>query len=279
MPGEPGTRGTPSVDALRRRALAVRRDIVGMLKMARAGSLLPPFSAVDILVWLYGGILKVCSEAPLEPERDRFVLSRASAAPALYAVLAERGFFERDELWGYGRLGSLLQGTPEPRRTPGVDVSCGAPGMGVGIALGLALALKDCRPGANVCCLLGAEELRTGSTWESLDRALASPPANLTLIVEHARVPEKVGDAFGSPELASRLSSLGCDVRCADGHDYDSLTEAWASLSKDRLRVVLACTVRGKGLPPLREGVLNDTSILDHQTTELLLRSLEAVSS
>ena len=270
---------------LQARALAVRRDILGMLKTSNLGSLRSSFSAVELLVWLYGAILSLRPEAPAEAGRDRFVLSRVSAAPALYAVLAGYGFFGRDELWSYGRLGSLLQTTPECRRSPGVDVSCGAPGMGTGIALGLALSLRDCRPVPNVLCLLGAEELEAGPTGEALARAAAQPPSNLTLIVECAIV-EGAEDLSWRPALiAERLAALGCTVVCADGHDYASLQEAWSSLSGDRLRVILARTVHGKGLPDgkglpgLRERAWDDADTLDPQVTEHLIRGLEDTPS
>ena len=268
------------------RALAVRRDILGMLKTSNLGSLRSSFSAVELLVWLYGTILNLRPEAPTEAGRDRFVLSRVSAAPALYAVLAGYGFFGRDELWSYGRLGSLLQTTPECRRSPGVDVSCGALGMGAGIALGLALSLRDCRPVPNVLCLLGAEELGAGPTGEALARAAAHSPSNLTLIVECAIAEGAEEDLSRRPALiAERLAALGCTVVCADGHDYASLQGAWSSLSGDRLRVILVRTVYGRGLPDgkrlpgLRERAWDDADTLDPQVTELLIRGLEDTPS
>ena len=269
------------------RALAVRRDILGMLKTSNLGSLRSSFSAVELLVWLYGAILSLRPEAPTEAGRDRFVLSRVSAAPALYAVLAGYGFFGRDELWSYGRLGSLLQTAPECRRSPGVDVSCGALGMGAGIALGLALSLGDGRPIPNVLCLLGAEELEAGSTGEALARAVVQPPSNLTLIVECAIVGCAEGEALSRrpARIAERLAALGCTVVCADGHDYASLQGAWSSLSGDRLRVILARTVHGKGLPDgkglpgLRERAWDDADTLDPQVTEHLIRGLEDTPS
>ena len=194
---------------LQGRALVVRRYIVGMLRNASAGSLFSSFSAVELLVWLYGAVLRTGPGGADEDNRDRFVLSRVSAAPALYAVLAERGFFGRDELWSYARLGSLLQAAPECPRTPGVDVSCGAPGMGAGIALGLALSLKDDQLAAHVFCLLGAEELGMGATWEAL--AAVRAPENLTLIVECPETPScgrgtpggAIGPRIGSPPWAA----------------------------------------------------------------------------
>ena len=271
-----------SLKTLQERALVVRRDIVGMLRAASAGSLFSSFSAVELLVWLYGAVLRTAPGEPDEDGRDRFVLSRVSATPALYAVLAERGFFGREELWSYARLGSLLQAAPDRPRTPGVDVSCGAPGMGAGIALGLALALKDSRPTVRVFCLMGAEELMMGATWEALDLAAARAPENLTLIVE---CPKASSCGRGTPGgfdwAADRLSAMGCRVARADGHDYASLEEARSSLSGSdgRFGVVLARTVHGRGLPSLLECPLDDASVLDNQVTELLIRGLKDVPS
>ena len=265
---------------LQGRALVVRRYIVGMLRNASAGSLFSSFSAVELLVWLYGAVLRAGPGGVDEDNRDRFVLSRVSAAPALYAVLAERGFFGRDELWSYARLGSLLQAAPECPRTPGVDVSCGAPGMGAGIALGLALSLKDNQPTAHVFCLMGAEELMMGATWEVL--AAVRAPKNLTLIVECPETPSRGrGTPRGLDWAADRLSAMGCRVAHADGHDYVSLEEARSSLSGSdgRFGVVLARTVHGRGLPSLLECPLDDASVLDNQVTELLIRGLEDVPS
>lgn len=261
------------IDRLRARALSVRRDVIGMLKGARVDNLRASFSAVEILVWLYGSVLRTSSLKMADAERDRFVLSRVSAAPSLYAVLAERGFFERDELWSYGRLGSLLQTAPESRRTPGIDVSCGVPGMGVGVALGLALSLGDLQRDVKVFCLLGSEELEKGSTWEVLNRAIAQPPKNLVLMVESVDVPSSTSCRLSA--LADKLTALDCHVARADGHDYASLQEALDSLSADRLQVILARTIYGKGLPPFREGPLSDARLLDPQISEHLIRALE----
>lgn len=268
------------LETLRARALLVRRDVVGMLKTANVGRLLASLSAVELLVWLYGAVLKTSPGTATEAGRDRFVLSRVAAAPALYAVLAEHGFFDRDELWGYGRLGSLLQTEPECRRTPGVDVSCGTPGMGTGIALGLALSLKESKPAPKVLCLLGAEELEAGSTWEALNKAIAHVPENLTLIIECVEMaPSACAAPRNSIPLAERLSALGCEVACADGHDYASLQKAWGAFSRDRLHVILARTAHGKGLPSLAGKELDDATVLEPQITELLIRGLEDASS
>ena len=157
--------------------------------------------------------------------------------------------------------------------------------MGAGIALGLALSLGDGRPVPNVLCLLGAEELEAGSTGEALVRAAAQPPSNLTLIVECAIVEGAEAPLRRPARIAERLAALGCMVVRADGHDYASLQGAWSSLSGDRLRVILARTVHGKGLPDgkglpgLRERAWDDADTLDPQVTELLMRVLEDTPS
>ena len=257
-------------DELQARALCVRRNIVSMPGAVHDGYLFSAVSSVDILVWLYGGVLRVDPLSPSDEGRDRFVLSRISAAPALYATLAEYGFFPRDELWEYRRLGSMLQSTPEFRRTPGVDVTCGLPGIGLGTALGLALTLRDAVPEARVVCLLGADELTIGATHEALTFAVEAALPNLLLIVE----------AEGGAKADIPLRAAGCRVVAADGHDMGSLDAAWRELTgadaPARLRVLSARTVRARGLPRLKEDLLDGEDPLDCQATEDLISEMKA---
>ena len=127
---------------LERIALEVRKDIVRMTGVSRSGHLDSSLSVVDILVFLYWKVLRIRPDEPLWPERDRLVFSKDHACPALYSVLARRGFFERDELWNFRRLGAMLQGRPEHARTPGVDAPGGSRGMAIGIANGLLLSSR-----------------------------------------------------------------------------------------------------------------------------------------
>lgn len=262
---------------LRIRALNVRRDVVRMMGMARTGHMASSLSAADILVWLYGAVLSVYPEDPLREERDRFVLSRASVSPALYAVLAERGFFKRDELWGYRRLGSTLQAFADFRRTPGIDVSCGSPGMGPGISLGLALALKNRDPDVRVFCLVGDAELREGAVWEALITCAHHRTGNLTLIVDKNNFQPEC-ETEKTPEvnpLGEKFETFGWAVACANGHDMADLNRAFLSLPLDRARVLIAGTVRGRGIPSLEHGTSNDKLVLDRQLTDELLKELE----
>ena len=264
---------------LQERSRVVRRDVVGMLGMARAGCLGASLSTVDILVWLYGAVLNVQPSAPFFEGRDRFVLSRTASAPALYATLAERGFFPRDELWGYRRLGSLLQPSPEYRRTPGVDVSCGNPGMGPGVAAGLALALRLQGVEARVFCLMGVEEMSSGSVWEAFSELAVSEPMNLTLIVncEIGKNGDLSGDVKAETALAKRIESFGLPIAHADGHDMAAMEDALASLSSQGF--LLLRTLWGKGIPSLEVSSSHVEQLLDRQTTERLLGELEGKRS
>jgi len=123
-------------------ALEVRKDVLRMISIADSGHLGSSFSCVDILVYLYFHLMKVNPAEPDWMERDRFVLSKGHACPSLYAVLARKGYLEREELWNYRKLGSLLQGHPLYINTLGIDAPSGSLGMGAGISCGMAMALK-----------------------------------------------------------------------------------------------------------------------------------------
>ena len=252
---------------LEARALNVRRDIVRMLGIARR-PMMSSLSAVDIIVWLYGAVLSIRPREPLWEDRDRFVLSRASVSPALYAVLAERGFFDRDVLWGYRQLGSTLQAFADSRRTPGVDVSCGGLGVGPGISLGLALAFRNRVPKPRVFCLMGTRELQEGSVWEALIVSARHQLSNLTVIVERN---DGVLDG-----LAEKFHSFGWATAHADGHDMRSLNDAFRSLPGHSPRLLIAKTLRGKGIPSLeREAPLERENTEVSLTADDLLKELE----
>ncbi|MDR2136893.1 MAG: transketolase [Synergistaceae bacterium] len=265
---------------LKDRALDVRRDVIRMIGVARSGHIVSSLSATDILVWLYGVVLSIRPREPLWEGRDRFVLSKGSASPALYATLAERGFFNHEDLWGYRRLGSTLQAFAD-RRTPGIDVSCSPLGMGPGIASGLALTLKVQMPASRVFCLAGDGELQEGTVWEALMVASHHRLGNLTLIIDRngSQMEGETEKIAALEPLDEKLESFGWATANADGHDMRSLDEALASLPSDRPRALIAKTVRGKGIPSLERSTSNGKVVLDHHTTDSLLKELEGKES
>ena len=213
---------------LEKTALEVRKDVVRMIGLSKAPSLASSLSVVDILVFLYFSAMSVRPEEPGWPDRDRTVLGMEDCSPALYATLARKGFFDREELWSYQRLGAMLQGTLEPRRTPGVDSPGGIPGLGIGMAAGIALGCRMRKSPSRVFCVVGEGELGLGAAWESVLAAAARKQGNLCVIVGvGGEFPAGQAQVVASAEaLEKRFSSFGWQVNLADGHDFNSLCRA-----------------------------------------------------
>ncbi|HPC76237.1 MAG: 1-deoxy-D-xylulose-5-phosphate synthase N-terminal domain-containing protein [Thermovirgaceae bacterium] len=268
---------------LERTALEVRKDIVRMTGVSRAGHLDSSLSVVDILVYLYWKVLKIRPDEPLWPERDRLVFSKDNASPALYAVLARRGFFEREELWNYRRLGAMLQGRPEHARTPGVDAPGGSRGMAIGIAKGLLLSSRMDGNDRRVFCVIGSEELQEGSLWESVLRASILGFEGLTVVVDSSAPPSApaLTPGKGASER-KRFETLGWRVMEADGHNFDHLERALSRAHSDPggiPRVILARTIPGKGVSSAEKGSLEKPGrLLDRNGMEQALRELELAS-
>lgn len=269
---------THSVKELSERALAVRRDVVRMLGLARSGLLASSLSVVDILVWLYWGVLDVRPDEPEWEGRDRFVLGKGHGCPALYSVLANRGFFPREELWSYRRLGAMLQTYPEVRRTPGIDAPGGSLGQGLGVANGLALALRGSGPGPSVVCLVGDGELQEGAMWESALTAAHHGLDSLTLIVDlNGRQMEGATEDIKSLEpMADKFLAFHWAVAECDGHDFASLRSGYGELAKavGRPRCLIARTRLGKGISFLEEDPSGGRMVLDRNSTDRALEEL-----
>ncbi len=237
---------------LAEKALAVRRDVIRMTGLARSGFPASSLSIVDILVWLYWKAMSLRTDEPSWDDRDRFVLGKGRGCPALYAVLANRSFFPREELWSYRRLGAMLQGFPEVRRTPGVDAPGGSPGQGLGLANGLSLALKGKSPQPSVFCLVGDAELQEGVFWESAMTSAHFSLENIVLIVDRdgRQIDGSTEEIMSLEPLGEKLASFGWAVEECDGHDFNSLDGALSSLRSrgGRPLCMVARTVSGKGV-------------------------------
>lgn len=270
---------TPKQNFLADHALAVRRDVVRMIGVARSGHLASSMAIVDILVWLYWEVLSLRTEDSVWEERDRFVLSKGHGCPALYAVLANRSFFPREELWSYRRLGAMLQGFPEVRRAPGVDAPGGSLGNGLGLANGMALALKGRGLSSKVYCLVGDGELQEGVFWESVMTAAHFCLHNVVLIVDRdGRQMEGSTEEIMSLEpLHEKLSSFGWVVKECDGHDFTSLRAGLTALraASGRPGCLVARTCLGKGISFLENDTSGGRMVLDREFTDKALGELE----
>lgn len=243
-------------DELRHLAGRMRCDIVRMLTEAGSGHPGGSLSAADIVATLYGEVMRHDAERPDMPERDRFVLSKGHAAPVLYAALAESGYFDREHLGTLRKLGSILQGHPDCKKTPGVEVSTGSLGQGLAISNGIALSLRlDGMAAPTVYCLLGDGELQEGEVWEAAMFAPHHGLTNVVAIVDNngLQIDGSCSEVMCLGEIASKFSAFGWDAVECDGHDIDALV---AALGGARARaeaggtpvVVVCTTVKGKGV-------------------------------
>jgi transketolase len=232
---------------------AIRREIVRALYHAGGGHFGGSLSVVDVLVVLYGAVLRVDPSRPAWPERDRLVLSKGHAAMALYAVLRHFGWFEGD-LATYGAADSPFEGHPDMHTLPGVDFSTGSLGQGLSVALGMALALAD-RDGAEAWVVLGDGECQEGQVWEAAMLATRLGVRNLRVVVDCNGYQE-----FGWPSLPADLRqpvpddalkwrAFGWSVVEHDGHDIPGLLDSFRRMqAMSRPAVLLARTVKGKGV-------------------------------
>lgn len=237
------------------RASVMRADIVRMIAEAGSGHPGGSLSCTDILVALYfGGVLDHDPQNPEWEERDRFILAKGHAAPALYAVLAQEGYFPREELSTLRKLGSRLQGHPDSNQLPGVEVSTGSLGQGLSVAAGAAAGFKlDERP-QTVFALLGDGECQEGQVWEAAMFAAHRKLDNLVAVVDRngLQIDGRTADVCDPGDVAAKFAAFGWDVQEIDGHDLDALVAAFkaAKASRNgRPHAFIARTIKGKGVP------------------------------
>ena len=231
----------------------VREDILTMIHKAGSGHPGGSLSSTEIMVALYfGGIMRVDPKNPDWEDRDRFILSKGHIAPVVYSVLARKGFFPVEELDTLRKFGSILQGHPHKSHTPGLDCSAGSLGQGLSVANGIALAFKKLKKPQRVYCLLGDGELQEGQIWEAAMFAPQQKLNNVCAIVDynHVQLDGTVEEIKNLDNLPARWNDFGWNVIEVDGHDVEAVVHAFklAALTKDRPTVLIAHTVKGKGV-------------------------------
>ena len=240
---------------LERRANDMRADIVRMIAEAGSGHPGGSLSCADILAARYfGGVLEHDPENPEWEGRDRFILAKGHAAPALYAALAQAGYIPREELATLRKLGSRLQGHPDSNQVPGVEVSTGSLGQGLSIAAGAAAGLRLDGAPQTVFALLGDGECQEGQVWEAAMFAAHRKLDNLVAIVDRngLQIDGRTCDVCDPGDLGAKFAAFGWDVDEVDGHDLDALVAVLgaAKAGRDgRPHAVIARTVKGKGVP------------------------------
>ena len=237
---------------LKAKANEIRQDIIRMLGAAGSGHPGGSLSAADIVTALYFKFLRIDPKNTKKPDRDRFILSKGHAAPVLYAALAQRGFFPREELLTLRKLGSRLQGHPDMKKVPGVDMSTGSLGQGLSAANGMALAGRLDGRDYRVYVLLGDGENQEGQVWEAAMASAHYRLDNLTAFLDHNRlqIDGPIEEVMSPEPLAEKWRAFGWDVQVIDGHDMAQILEAVekAQLVRGRPQMIVAETVKGKGV-------------------------------
>ncbi|MFA5513707.1 MAG: transketolase [Sphaerochaetaceae bacterium] len=236
---------------LKKNALAVRKNILRMVKAGGAGHVGGALSATDIITALYFKVMNVRPDQPLWEKRDRFVLSAGHKCLALYAVLAEKGFFDKNLLDTYGSLGSRLPGHPDMHKLPGVESNTGALGHGLSIAGGMAMGLRLDNTESKVYVIMGDGELAEGSNWEAASAAAHHKLDNLMVFVDlnGLQIEGETKDVMSNADLVARWKAFGWHVLEIDGHNFDEILACTSKLPevKGKPTVVISHTIKAKG--------------------------------
>ncbi|MCI8333272.1 MAG: transketolase [Lachnospiraceae bacterium] len=237
---------------LQKTANEVRKGIVTAVHSAKSGHPGGSLSAADVFTYLYFEELNIDPKDPKKPDRDRFVLSKGHTAPGLYAALAERGFFPKEDLTTLRHIGSHLQGHPCMQHTPGLDMSSGSLGQGISAAVGMALSAKTFGDSYRVYTLLGDGELQEGQVWEASMFASAKKLDNLCVIVDNnnLQIDGTIEEVNSPYPIDEKFAAFGFHVIQVDGHDFDQLKAAFdeARGVKGQPAVIVMKTVKGKGV-------------------------------
>lgn len=268
-----------SLEALQAKARAIRRHIITMTTRAGSGHPSSALSMVEIITALYfGGVLRHDPSNPRWPDRDRFILSKGHGCPALYAALAEAGYFPVDWLSRLRQLGSPLEGHPNMRTLPGVEASTGSLGQGLSIALGHALAAKLDGRRYRVYALLGDGECDQGQVWEAAMAAAHFKVGNLTAIVDHNKYQqtgpvETVMDLRPLIEKWRAFHWHGIEI---DGHNLKELLKAFEEVNaiNGQPTVIIAHTVKGKGVAALERDYTWHGKALPPELAEAALKEI-----
>jgi len=237
-------------NALLEKAKAIRADIIEMLYRCQSGHPGGSLSCVEILMALYYRVAKIDPEHPGWDMRDRIILSKGHGCPALYAILADKGFFPREDLWNLRQIDSHLQGHPDMRKTPGVDVSTGSLGQGASVAIGMALAAKYRKEPYKVYAVLGDGEIQEGMVWEAAMSAAHYKLDNLVFILDHngLQIDGANDQVMSLGDIMAKFEAFGFACREVDGHDIEAIAGAVSRPVPGKPLFVMAQTVKGKGV-------------------------------
>ena len=243
----------PGIRDLERIARAIRLDIIQMVGVGQRGHLGGSCSIADVVTALYFSRMRHNPANPSWPDRDRFLLSKGHAALVQYAALAECGYFPREELRKTKRCGSMLQGHPDLKSTPGIEANTGSLGQGLSIACGMAAGLRIDGRTSRVYCVVGDGELAEGQIWEAAMAAAAYKLDNLVAILDcnGLQAMGPIVERFNTNPIAEKWRAFGWLVVEIDGHDMGSILSALDAVDgiKGQPKIIIAHTIKGAGIP------------------------------
>ena len=256
----------------------IRKSIIEEVYSAQSGHPGGSLSCADILTVLFFNQMNIDPSKKSDPNRDRFVLSKGHACAALYATLAHRGYFDKAELASFRKTGGILQGHPDMKNIPGIDMSSGSLGQGLSIANGMALSSKLDKKGFRVYCLVGDGEIEEGQIWEAAMTASNYKLDNLCLIVDNnnLQIDGKVEDVMNIYPIKEKFQSFGFKTFEVDGHNIDELINVFqkAKTVKEKPTVIIAKTVKGKGVSYMEGEVVWHGKAPNKEQYEIALEEL-----
>ncbi len=270
-----------NIQILEKKCRQLRRDIISMIGSAGSGHPGGSLSIVELMVGIYYTQMRINPQNPKMHNRDRFVLSKGHGAPCYYAILADLGFFDKNELTHLRRLHSMLQGHPDMKKIPGVDASTGSLGQGISIATGMALGAKLQKLDSKIYVLLGDGELQEGQVWEAFMASSHYQLDNLTILIDNngLQLDGKNDEIMSLGDLPGKLSAFGMDViEVFDGNDLEQVISVLNTpMVSGKPRCILAHTIKGKGVSFMENQVGWHGKAPTKQEMELALKELEEV--
>ena len=241
-----------NIELLEAKAKKLRCNVISMITAAGSGHPGGALSSMDLITYLYFYKMRIDPENPKWEDRDRFIFSKGHCCPAMYAALAEKGFFPEDALWTLRDLGSILQGHPDMRKTPGVDMTSGSLGQGLSCAVGMALGGKLGKRGFDVYALIGDGEMQSGQVWEAAMAAGGYELDNLTVIIDNNKLQcdGATCNIMKIEPVKDKWSAFGWEVCEIDGHSFREIDKAFDIFTpgNGKPKALIANTIKGKGV-------------------------------
>lgn len=260
-------------------AVQIRKSVVELITKSKDGHIPSAQSMVEILLVLYHNILNIDPKNPTDENRDRFILSKGHGCASLYSILANLGFFPKDELEKYATINGILGGHPEMQKVPGIEVSTGSLGHGFPMGVGMAMSAKLNNQKHKVYCVVGDGECNEGTIWEAANISAHFKLDNLVVIVDHNKQ-QASGDVFEimNPHLLSeKWKSFGWETIELDGHNIESLHKAFTSLpfKSGKPSAIIANTIKGKGISFMENERRWHTAIPNEEEFKLAMAELD----